>query len=82
MKHSDYTNSGYDRGHMVRSEERTATDIDNKSTFILTSILPQTPKLNQQTWLSLEYACEDWCKKIIKKYMSLQVGVFQKLLNY
>ena len=78
VKHSDYTNSGYDRGHMVRSEERTATDIDNKSTFILTSILPQTPKLNQQTWLSLEYACEDWCKKNNKEIYVIAGGRFPK----
>lgn len=40
VKHSDYTNSGYDRGHMVRSEERTKTVADNKSTFIIYNIIP------------------------------------------
>jgi len=38
VRHSDYTNSGYDRGHLVRSEERTRTVDENKSTF-KTSIL-------------------------------------------
>ncbi len=63
IKHSDYTNSGYDRGHLVRSEERTKTIEDNKSTFILTNIIPQTPELNRNTWLELEYYCEKLCKE-------------------
>lgn len=62
VKHSDYTNSGYDRGHMVRSEERTKTIEDNKSTFILTNILPQQPDLNQGLWLDFEYYLENLCK--------------------
>lgn len=62
IKHSDYTNSGFDRGHMVRSEERTQTVSDNKSTFLMTNIIPQIPELNRNTWLDLEYYCEDLCK--------------------
>lgn len=63
VKHTDYTNSGYDRGHLVRSEERTRNSEDNKTTFLMTNIIPQTPELNRRTWLSLEYFCEDLCKK-------------------
>ncbi|MCO5250770.1 MAG: DNA/RNA non-specific endonuclease [Candidatus Kapabacteria bacterium] len=62
VKHADYTNSGYDRGHMVRSEERTATVEDNKSTFIITNVAPQTPDLNRGVWLDFEYFLEDLCK--------------------
>jgi len=76
VKHSDYTNSGYDRGHMVRSEERTATDEDNRSTFLLTNIMPQTPTLNQQTWLSLELECERMCKNDNKELFVIAGGVF------
>ena len=47
VKHSDYTNSGYDRGHLVRSNDRTINPEDNKSTFYLTNIIPQTPDLNR-----------------------------------
>ncbi len=39
VKHSDYTISGYDHGHMVRSEERTAAHGDNDSTLLLRNIL-------------------------------------------
>ncbi len=61
VKHSDYTNSGYDRGHMVMSEERTQTAEDNKTTFLLTNIIPQTPDLNRGVWLRFETYCNDLC---------------------
>ena len=51
----DYTNSGYDRGHQVRSEERTWSTDDNKSTFLMTNIVPQTHDLNAGPWLDFEY---------------------------
>ncbi|HSU13682.1 DNA/RNA non-specific endonuclease [Longimicrobium sp.] len=55
----DYTNSGFDRGHQVRSEERTWDATDNKSTFLMTNIVPQTHDLNAGPWLSLEYYLQD-----------------------
>jgi DNA/RNA endonuclease G (NUC1) len=51
---SDYTNGGYDRGHMVRSEERTWSADDNKQTFLMTNILPQTHDLNGGPWYKFE----------------------------
>ena len=59
VKHSDYTNSGFDRGHLVMSEERTATVEDNKSTFILSNIIPQIPDLNRGLWLNFEKFCNN-----------------------
>lgn len=76
VKHSDYTNSGYDRGHMVRSEERTRTVEDNKSTFLLTNILPQRPDLNRGVWLNLENYCEELCKKENKELFVIAGGIF------
>lgn len=77
VRHSDYTASGYDRGHMVRSEERTRNDEDNKSTFILSNILPQRPDLNRGVWLNLEYYCEDLCKKQKKELFIIAGGIFR-----
>ena len=57
VTHADYTSSGYDRGHMVRSEDRTRSDADNASTFLLTNVLPQRHELNAGPWLKLEDAC-------------------------
>lgn len=78
ITHDDYTKSGYDRGHMVRSEERTASEEDNRSTFFMSNVLPQTPKLNQQTWLSLEYECERLCKVEGKELYVIAGGIFSK----
>lgn len=59
VKTGDYTNSGYDRGHMCPSADRTATDADNQATFILTNILPQAPDNNQGPWVKLETYARD-----------------------
>ncbi|PDW01430.1 DNA/RNA non-specific endonuclease [Candidatus Chloroploca asiatica] len=54
VTHADYTSSGYDRGHMTPSADRTATEEDNIATFILTNILPQAPDNNRGVWAQLE----------------------------
>ena len=59
VTHYDYTNSGYDRGHMTPSADRTASDADNQATFILTNLLPQAPTLNQGLWAQLEGHARD-----------------------
>jgi endonuclease G len=83
VKDGDYTNSGYDRGHLVRSEERTATVDDNKSTFIMSNVFPQTPDLNRGVWLKLEYECERLCKEENKELFVVAGGIFHsnKTLN-
>ncbi|HEU4406585.1 MAG TPA: DNA/RNA non-specific endonuclease [Polyangiaceae bacterium] len=63
VRHEDYTDSGFDRGHMVRSEERTATPDDNRATFLLTNILPQTHDLNAGPWLRLEEHCQELARR-------------------
>lgn len=55
----DYRNGGYDRGHMVMSEERTDTDQENAATFILTNVLPQAAENNQGPWLGFETYIND-----------------------
>jgi endonuclease G len=59
---ADYENSGYDKGHLLRSEERTTTVEANRQTFVLTNVLPQTPDLNRGPWLDLERWVEKACK--------------------
>ncbi len=55
----DYTNSGYDRGHMVPSADRTFSKKDNSATFLMTNIFPQTPENNRGPWKELENYCRD-----------------------
>lgn len=54
---TDYSGSGYDRGHMCPSGDRTRTVSENSSTFLMTNMIPQAPDNNRQTWASLESYC-------------------------
>lgn len=56
---ADYFGSGYDRGHMTPSGDRTANRTDNSATFLMTNMIPQASKNNQQTWANLETYCRD-----------------------
>jgi len=49
-----YSGSGFDRGHMCPSADRTLTVEDNSATFLMTNMIPQAPNNNQQTWQNLE----------------------------
>ncbi len=57
VQETDYSGSGYDRGHMCPSGDRTKTVADNSSTFWMTNMIPQAPNNNQQGWASLESYC-------------------------
>ena len=51
---ASYARSGFDKGHNCPSGDRTA-DLDaNSATFLMTNMVPQAPKNNQQTWAHLE----------------------------
>jgi endonuclease G len=78
VRHDDYTGSGYDRGHMVRSEERTRTPEDNKATFLLTNILPQTHDLNAGPWLRLEDYAQELAQKEKRTLHVVAGGLFNK----
>lgn len=54
---NDYSGSGYDRGHMCPSGDRTSSVANNSATFLMTNMIPQAPDNNQQTWASLESYC-------------------------
>ncbi len=51
---NDYRGSGYDRGHVVPSGDRTRTVPDNAATFLMTNIIPQAPENNRGPWRELE----------------------------
>lgn len=53
-KNSDYSASGYDRGHLLPSADRQSDQATNDATFSLLNCLPQTPQLNRGTWKKLE----------------------------
>jgi endonuclease G, mitochondrial len=51
---ADYSGSGYDRGHMCPSADRTLTVAANQQTFFLTNMIPQAANNNQGPWADLE----------------------------
>ncbi|MDZ7962905.1 MAG: DNA/RNA non-specific endonuclease [Aulosira sp. DedQUE10] len=58
---SMYSGSGYDRGHIVPSADRSLTVEDNSATFLMTNMMPQTPDNNRNTWGNLE----DYCRELV-----------------
>ena len=54
---TDYSGSGYDRGHMTPSGDRTRSVPDNSATFLMTNIMPQIPANNQGPWEDFESYC-------------------------
>ena len=60
VKPSDYHNSGFDEGHMCNSKDRTNTEENNQATFLMTNMVPQSPKDNEQTWKGLEDQSRKW----------------------
>jgi endonuclease G len=54
---TSYSGSGYDRGHMCPSGDRTSSVANNSATFLMTNMIPQAPTNNQTTWANLESYC-------------------------
>jgi endonuclease G len=54
---TDFSGSGFDRGHMCPSADRTITVADNSATFLMTNMIPQLPANNQIVWANLESYC-------------------------
>ncbi|MBA3634469.1 MAG: DNA/RNA non-specific endonuclease [Acidobacteria bacterium] len=53
----NYSGSGYDRGHMTPSGDRTRSAADNSATFLMTNIIPQLAANNQGPWEEFESYC-------------------------
>ncbi len=54
---ADYSGSGYTRGHMTPSGDRTRSIPDNSATFLMTNFVPQTADNNSGPWEEFETYC-------------------------
>ncbi len=54
VKPSDYTNSGFDRGHIIPAADRNNTEEDSAAVFLMSNIIPQAPDNNRGPWEQLE----------------------------
>jgi endonuclease G len=70
IKHADYTNSGYNRGHMCPSEDRSNTIAANRQTFLMTNMQPQIARLNSGTWRSLEGYTQNLVRQGLEAYVT------------
>ena len=53
----DYTNSGYDRGHMCPANDCRLSGETLLESMYMSNICPQTKELNRGSWLKLEDKC-------------------------
>lgn len=51
---ADYTNSGYQRGHMCPAADMATSKSLMKSTFVMSNVAPQAPSLNMGEWKRIE----------------------------
>ena len=56
---ADYRGSGFDRGHMCPSGDRTASEDANSETFLLSNMVPQAGNNNRGPWEDLESYSRD-----------------------
>ena len=56
---SDYTNSGYDRGHMAPDAAFDWSQESLEATYSLANIIPQIPKVNRDMWVDVEKYARD-----------------------
>jgi endonuclease G len=59
----DYTETGFDRGHMCPSGDRTSTPEAANTTFAMTNMIPQAPHVNQKAWADFE----EYCRGLVEK---------------
>ena len=57
VKSTDYSGSGYDRGHLCPSADRTDNTTNNDLVFLMSNMIPQSPDNNQGLWNNLEGDC-------------------------
>ena len=67
---SDYTNSGYDRGHMAPAGDMKWSKEAMEESFLLSNICPQNSNLNRGDWKDLEEKSREWAKKFGAIYIA------------
>jgi endonuclease G, mitochondrial len=66
---TDYSGSGFDRGHNCPSADRTNTVANNSATFLMTNMMPQSPDNNQGPW----EAFESYCRTLVSSGSELYI---------
>jgi len=69
--HSDFSYSGYDRGHMAPNADFNDTYENALMTFFIANVWPQTPEVNRVTWL----ATENYTRRLASEYFVVRVVI-------
>lgn len=69
IKHTDYSRSGYDRGHMCPAADNRYDSTAMQECFLMTNMCPQTHKLNAGDWNDLEDLCRKWAQAGIEVHV-------------
>ena len=67
--HSDFTYSGYDRGHMAPNADFNDTYENALMTFFIANVWPQTPNVNRVEWLKTE----NETRRLASQYLFVKV---------
>lgn len=78
----EFKNSCFDRGHQVPSKDRTDNVTDNKETFIMSNVIPQTPYLNRVVWEHLEQYTRNLVQKYGKKVYVIAGPVYDQKFGW
>lgn len=65
----DYSNSGWDKGHMCPAADLKWSEKTMYESFYLTNICPQNHELNSTDWLTLEKLAREWARKFDRVYI-------------
>lgn len=60
IRHEDYTNSGYVRGHLVPAEDLSRSQDAIETTFVMSNVIPQAGVINSGAWAQLEKKVRSW----------------------
>ncbi len=60
---SDYTRSGYDRGHLAPAADFKFSQRMMRETFFMSNITPQVPDFNRGIWSDLENQVRVWARR-------------------
>lgn len=75
--HSDF--KGFDRGHLVASNDRVYSVEANKQTFYYSNMSPQYSDFNRKAWQQLEATVQRWARGDIKGKEIYQASIADKL---
>jgi len=67
--HSDYTNSGYTRGHLAPAGDMAFDEVAMKESFYMSNMSPQLRQFNNGVWRELEETVRDWAFKSGEMYV-------------